>query len=210
MDPRGGHNPGKPLVLQCAFSGTRNAAFDDIAPDFLRGSHALDFTDFDVGWCGFCVSLYKAAILAGLSVPKLLRAVPRHDMDQAAVARMVVERGFFSKRMNATGGGQAAELDSRAGRHARRRPIERPAVDKRLRRIGDPPRAPLSSADEQAALMTPPSRRTDQQRALVEARQNLARQMRLAIEEWTTKNSMQRARVDTTTGDFQRWKRRCR
>lgn len=52
-DSQQGGAPGKPVVLQCAFTGTRNAAFDDIAPDFLRQSHVLDFTDFDVGWQRF-------------------------------------------------------------------------------------------------------------------------------------------------------------
>jgi hypothetical protein len=192
-DSRGRDDSGKPMVLQCAFSGTRNAAFDDIALDFLRQSHVLDFTDFDVGWRRLYESLYKAAILAGLSVPKLLRAAPRYDMDQAAVARMVVERGFFSNRMNASGGGQEAELTLAPGGMV---VDDRSSLRMWTRGCVDPsvlPKAPLTTADEEVALITPPSRRTDEQRALFEARQNMKRQMRLAIEEWTTRLNIARS-----------------
>jgi len=192
-DSYGGDDPGKPLVLQCAFSGTRHAAFDDIALDFLRQSHVLDFTDFDVGWHRLYESLYKAALLAGFSAPKLLRAVPRYDMDQAAVARMVVEHGFFSNRMNASGGAKEAELTLAPGGMV---VDDRSSLRMWTKGCVDPsvlPRAPLETADEQVALMTPPSQRTDQQRALVEARQNMAHQMRLAIEEWTTRLNIARS-----------------
>jgi hypothetical protein len=181
------------LVLQCAFSGTRNAAFNEIAPDFLRGSHALDFTDFDVGWHRLYESLYKAAILAGLYVPKLLRAAPRYDMDQAAVAQMVVEHGFFNNRINPSGGAEEAELTLAPGGLL---VDDRSSLRTWIRGCVDPsvlPKAPPKTADEEAAIMTPPSRRTDQQRALVEARQNMALRMRVAIEQWTTRLNIARS-----------------
>jgi hypothetical protein len=137
-------------------------------------------------------SLYKAARLGGFWVPKLLRAVPRHDLDRAAVARMVVKQGFFSKTMNAGGGAEEAQLSLAPGGMV---------VDDRssgrmwTRGCIDPsvlPKAPLSNADEEVAELTPPARRTDQQRALVEARQNMKRQMRLAIEEWATRLNVKR------------------
>ena len=185
-------DPGKPLVLLCAVTGTRNATFDDIMPDSLRQSHVIDFADFDTGWHRLYESLYNAARLAGFWVPKLLRALPRYDLDQAAVARMVVERGFFSKRMNASGGTEEAQLTLAPGGIV---------VDDRLsdrlwtRGCINPsalPKAPLSGVDEEVASITPPSRRTDQQKVLVEARQNMKRQMRLAIEEWTTRLNVER------------------
>lgn len=191
-DSQQGGAPGKPVVLQCAFTGTRNAAFDDIAPDFLRQSHVLDFTDFDVGWQRLYESLYKGALLADFSVPKLLRAAPRYDLDQAAVARMVVKHGFFSQRMNASGGAEVAQLTLAPGGvvvddRSSRRTWTRGCIDPSVL-----PKAPLSTADEEVASMTPPSKRTDQQRALVEARQKMKRQMRLAIEEWTTRLNVER------------------
>ena len=40
--------------------------------------------------------------------------------------------------------------------------------------------------------MTPAARRSGQQKALVEARQNMKRQMRLAIEQWATRLNLER------------------
>jgi hypothetical protein len=184
--------PGKPLVLLCAVTGTRDAAFDDVTPDYLRQSHVIDFADFDAGWQRLYASLYRAARSAGFWVPKLLRALPRYDLDQAAVARMVVEQGFFSKRMNGIGGAEGAQLtlvpgglvvdDRSSGRMWTRGCIDPSAL----------PNAPLSGVDEEVASITPPSRRTDQQRVLVEARQHMKRQMKLAIEEWTTRLNVER------------------
>lgn len=125
-------------------------------------------------------------------MPKLLRAAPRYDLDQAAVARMVVKHGFFSQRMNASGGAEVAQLTLAPGGvvvddRSSRRTWTRGCIDPSVL-----PKAPLSTADEEVASMTPPSKRTDQQRALVEARQKMKRQMRLAIEEWTTRLNVER------------------
>ena len=185
-------SPGRPLVLVCAVTGTRNAAFDDIAPDFIRQSHVLDFADFDVGWQRLYESLYKAARLAGFWVPKLLRAVPRHDLDHASVARMIVEKGFFSKTMNAGGGADEAQMTLASGGMVVE---DRSSGRMWTRGCIDPsvlPQAPLSSADEEVAELTPASKRTEQQRASVEARQNMKRLMRLAIEEWATRLNVER------------------
>jgi hypothetical protein len=152
----------------------------------------LDFADFDVGWQRLYESLYKAARLADFWVPKLLRAVPRHDLDQAAVARMVVKQGFFSKRMNAGGGAEEAQLSLATGGMVVE---DRSSGRMWTRGCIDPsvlPKAPLSSADEQVASLTPAAQRSDQQKALVEARQNMRRLMRLAIEEWTTRLNLER------------------
>jgi hypothetical protein len=191
-DSQGGDDPGKPLVLPCAVTGTRNAAFDDIAPDFLRQSHVLDFADFDAGWQRLYESLYKAARLGDFWVPKLLRAAPRHDLDQAAVAQMIIKQGFFSKRMNAGGGSEEAQLslapggmvvdDRSSGRLWTRGCINPSGL----------PKALLSSADEDVASLTPAAVRSDQQKALVEARQNMKWQMRLAIEEWAARFNIER------------------
>jgi hypothetical protein len=182
-----GHGPGKPLVLPCAVTGTRTAAFDKIAPDFLKGSNVLDLADFDAGWQQLYESLYKAARLGGFWVPKLLRAQPRHDLDHASVARMVVEQGFFSKTMNASGGVEEAQLSLAPGGTV---VIDRSSGRMWTKGCVDPavlPKAPPSSADEQAAVMTPAAQRSDQQKALVEARQRLTWQMTLAIEEWAAR-----------------------
>ena len=191
-DSQGGRGPGKPLVLACAVTGTRNAAFDDIAPDFIRQSHVLDFADFDVGWQRLYESLYKAGRLAGFWVPKLLRAVPRHDLEHAAVARMVVKQGFFSKTMNAGGGVEEAQLSLAPGGtvvedRSSGRMWTRGCIDPSIL-----PKAPMSSPDEVAAGWTPAAQRSDQQKALVEARQNMKRQMKLAIEEWATRLNFDR------------------
>lgn len=191
-DSQGKRGPRQLLVLPCAATGTRNAAFADITPDFLRQSHVLDFADFDVGWQRLYESLYKAARLAGFWVPKLLRAVPRLDLDRAAVARMLIKQGFFSKTMNEGGGSEEAQLSLAPGGMV---------VDDRssgrmwTRGCVDPsvlPKAPLASADEEAASLTPAAQRSDQQKALVEGRQNMKRQMRLAIEKWATRLNIER------------------
>lgn len=125
-------------------------------------------------------------------MPKLLRAVPRYDLDRTAVARMVVKQGFFSKAMNAEGGVEEAQLslapgglvveDRSSGRIWTRGCIDSSAL----------PKAPLSSADEEVAELTPASQRSDQQKALFEARQNMKLQMRLAIEEWAARLNLER------------------
>lgn len=189
---QGARGSGKLVVLPCTVTGTRTAAFEDMAPDFLRQSHVLDFADFDVGWQRLYESLYKAARLGGFSVPKLLRAVPRHDLDRAAVARMVVERGFFSRTMNADGGAEEAQLSPSPGGmvvedRSSSRMWTRGCIDSSVL-----PKAPLSSADEEIAALTLTSERSDQQKALVEARRNMKRQMRLAIEEWAARLNLER------------------
>jgi hypothetical protein len=187
-----GGRPGKPLILPCAVVGTRPSAFEEVVPDFLRESHVLDFADFDIGWQRLHESLYKAARLAGFWVPRLLRAVPRQDLERSDVARMVVKQGFFSKTMNKSGGAEEAQLtlasggvvveDRSSGRMWTKGCINTSAL----------PKAPLSSVDEEVASMTPPTRRTEEQKALVAARQDMKRQMRLAIEQWTTRLNVER------------------
>jgi hypothetical protein len=191
-DSRRAGDAGKVLVLPCALTGTRNSAFDGIIPDFLRQSHVIDFADFDVGWHRLYDSLFKAARLAGFWVPKLLRALPRHDLDRAAVTRVVVEKGFFSRSMNESGGAEGPQLTLAPGGlvvddRASGRIWTRGCIDSSIL-----PKAPLSTADEEVARVTPPSRRTDQEKALVQARQDMKRQMRLAIEEWTRRVNVDR------------------
>jgi TIR domain-containing protein len=191
-DSQGRLGPRKPLVLPCAVTGTRNAAFDDIVSDFLRQSHVIDFADFDIGWQQLYKSLYKAARLTSFWVPKLLRAVSRHDLDHAAVARMIVKQGFFSKTMNAGGGVEEADLrllpgelvveDRTSGRMWTRGCINPDAL----------PQAPLPTKEEEIARWTPSAQQSDEQRALVAARQDMKRQMKLAIEEWTTRLNRER------------------
>jgi hypothetical protein len=184
---------GKPSVLSCAVTGTRHAAFDDIAPDFLRQSHVLDFQDFEVGWQLLYESLYKAARMEGFWVPKLLRALPRRDLDHAAVARMIVKQRFFSRSLNARGGGEEAQLslapqddmvveDRSSGRMWIRGYLPSSSL----------PQAPHSTADEMTAEMFPASKRSDEQKVLVEARRDMKRRMRLAIEEWVTRVNLDR------------------
>jgi hypothetical protein len=183
---------GKPLILPCAVTGSRTAAFEDVAPQFLRPWHVVDFTDFDVGWQQLYESLYKAARSAGFWVPKLLRAVPQQDLDRAAVTRMVVTRGLFSKAMNASGGVEEAELrlasgglvveDKSSGRMWTRGCINPDVL----------PQAPLPTVEEEVAHWTPAGQQSDEQKALIAARQDMKRRMRLAIEEWTTRLNRER------------------
>jgi hypothetical protein len=178
---------GKPLIMPCSVTGTRTAAFEDITPEFLRSLHVVDFTDFDVGWRLLYESLYKAARSAGFWAPKLLRAEPRHDLDRAAVARMVVTQGFFSRVMNASGGIEEPDLrllpgdliveDKSSGRMWTRGCLNPESL----------PQAALATVDEEVALWTPVAQQTDEQKALVAARQDMKRKMRLAIDEWTTR-----------------------
>jgi hypothetical protein len=105
---------------------------------------------------------------------------------------MVVEHGFFSKTMNAEGGRWDSDLtlasdglvveDALTARMWTRGCIDGSSL----------PSAPLESADEQAASMTPSEHRTDAQKELVAARQRLKREMTRAIEEWTIRMNLDR------------------
>jgi len=191
-DSGGASVSGKPLILPCAFTGTRTASFEDILPEFLRPWHVVDFADFDLGWQRLYTSLYTAARSAGFWVPKLLRAVPRRDMDRAAVARMMVTQRFFGRSMNARGGVEEAEL--------RLAPQELVVQDRTSGRMWtrgclNPdvlPEAPLPSVEEEKAHWTLEAERTNEQKTLIAARLAMKRRMRLAIEEWTTRLNHER------------------
>jgi hypothetical protein len=174
----------RPVVLPCAVVNTRDSAFHEVLPDVLKDSHVLDLGDFDVGWPRLYESLYKAARVSGFRMPRLLRAVPRSDLDRAAVAGMIVEKGFFSYTMNRDGGAIGADLylapdgmvvnDRASGRMWTRGCIP----------VANLPMSPLPEVDEEVAVMTPLSQRSEQQQALVDARQQMKLRMRLAVDEW--------------------------
>jgi hypothetical protein len=190
----------RPVVLPCTLVPATDLAFHEVLPDVLKRSHVLDLGDFDVGWPRLYESLYKAARVSGFRMPRLLRAVPRSDLDRAAVARMIVEKGFFSLTMNHDGGALDADfhlapdgmvVDDRAtGRMWSRGCIQ----------AEDLPMAPLPEADEEVALMMSPSRRSEQQQALVDARQRMKLRMRLAVDEWIA--DMNRERL----GGYDDWR----
>jgi hypothetical protein len=100
----------RPVVLPCALVNTTDRTFHEVLPDVLKHSHVLDLGDFDAGWPRLYESLYKAARVSGFQMPRLLRAVPRSDLDRAAVTGMIVEKGFFSLTMNRDGGALGADL----------------------------------------------------------------------------------------------------
>lgn len=187
-----GSHDRKPLVLSCAITGTRNAGFDEIAPDFLRESHVLDFADFDAGWQRLYESLYRAARLDGVWLPRLLRAVPRRDLDHAAVSRMIVKQGFYSRSMNRRGGADESQLSLAPGGVV----VEDRSSGRMWTKMHLPssnlPQAPQSSAEEMTAEMFPASMRSDEQKALVEARRDMKLRMRLTIEEWLKRVNFER------------------
>ena len=159
------------MVLPCTVDDDRSVPIEDIVPDFLRPLNVLSLSDFDTGWQRLYLSLQNAALSAGFRLPRLLRAEPRHDLDQAAVAEMMVARGFFSRSMNEGGGADEPDLrlvlngvaveDLANGRLWTRGCVDSTQL----------PSAPPLNREEDVARWTPEDRQTDEQKALMATRQ---------------------------------------
>ena len=166
---------------------------DEVLPAFFKPLNVVAFADFDSGWRQLHRSLSKAARSAGLRVPRLLRAAPCGDVDQAAASETINAHRFFSRSMNASGGGEVAELTLIANGR-----IVEDRTHARMWTAGclDPdalPRAPLADQEEEVARWTPDSMQTEAQRALIAARLEMKHRLRLAIEEFTGDFNSRRA-----------------
>jgi hypothetical protein len=92
-----------PVILPCAFVGTRSAGFETFIPDCLRARHVVDFSNFDQGCQQLHQSIEKAARDRDFWLPTLLRAAPRDDVLEGSVNRMIVRNNFFSASINPNG-----------------------------------------------------------------------------------------------------------
>jgi len=117
-------------------------------------------------------------------VPRLLRAAPRNDLDQAAATETIVAQRFFSRSRNESGG-EVADLTLAANGL-----VVEDRTHGRMWAVGciDPdtlPHAPPLSGEELGVRYAPEAMQTDAQRALIATRRDMRRRMRLAIEDVT-------------------------